>query len=258
MRRLALVLALSGSALSGCAALLGVEDVVLDGAGGGGGATSSSESASLGVGAGFAVSGSASQVASTGTDAVTSTGSGLTCEPDLPPCAGAVGNSFEEDSDLEDFWMIERRRADVKGKKLELDPDESSALIRSSATIATGAACAVWITLLSVEQSSSSAGIAVGSGAPGAEWLSVYRAADAVVTGSQGQVLGSLPLSDPGAPHVLRLRFDGAGSVAADVKSEGGCYLQVGAAAAGAGEPPSVLVFQVGEGGKSQLDDYCL
>jgi len=244
---LAITIALSG-ALSGCEAVLGVDDVVLDGAGGAGGA-GTGEAATMGVGAGLAVS-------TSGTDAAASTGSGTSCLPDLPACAGAEPNAFEEPPDLDSRWTIASRRAEVKGKKLELDPDVEVAAIRSKSPVDASAACAVWISHVGSE-AESVAGIAVGGALPGTDQLSIFRSGDSIGVSSAGQAGGTLALTDPDARHVLRLRFDGTGTVAADVKSEGGCYQQVGSPVA-TSPGQSITVFQLGDDGKSMFDDYCL
>ncbi len=235
-------------ALAGCEAVLGVDDVVLDGAGGAGGA-GTGEAATMGIGAGFPSS-------STATDATASAGSGSSCMPELPPCAGAAPNAFEEPRDLDMRWAIASRKAEVKGRKLELDPDDDVAAVRSKDPIDPSTACAIWISLVGSDEQSVS-GIAVGGALPGTDQLSVFRVGDSVGVASGGQSGGTLALTDPAARQVLRLRFDGAGTVAADVKSEGGCYQQVGSpVATSAGQ--SITVYQLGDDGKSMFDDYCL
>jgi hypothetical protein len=252
--RLAAAIALACIALAGCEALLGVDDVVLDDGGGGNGGGGDA-AATLGVGAGFAVSGPA---ASTGTDALASSGSGgVTCQPDLPACAGATPTAFEGPGALAGTWSVDRRKVEVKGNKLEVDPDDEAASMRSMATLDTSVACAVWITLEGPDDDEASAGIAVGDGGPGAEWMGVFRNTDTVVATSRGQAIGTTSVPAGPARNVLRIRADGAGSIAADLKREGGCFEQVAATPIPSGAP-SVTVFQVGHNGKSHFDDYCL
>jgi len=243
--------ALCWLSLAGCHSVLGVEDVELEGGGGGGSDATSSE----GVGAGLVSSVGPSGTASSGAQSSASTGGSL-CD-ELPACEGAVPNAFEASPELDGHWNIDRRKVSVKDQQLQLDPDEDVASIRSKSNLNPSSGCAVWISLVDLDPRSI-VGMSVGSGTPGTDLLSIFRSGDAIGVSTAGNPGSTLALTEPDATHVLRLRFDGAGSVAADVKSLGGCYQQVGSPASTLGTSPAVSVFQLGNEGKAKLDDFCL
>lgn len=247
------------AATAGCEAILGVEDVVRDGEGGSGGAGSGTADATVGVGAGFgttATTTTGGPGATTTGDAASSSSTGQpACSGDLPPCPGAAANEFEGPAQLGE-WTIERKKAEIKGGKLELDPDDSLAFIRSKAPIDASGACAVWVAFVGGDPASA-VGIAVGDGTPGSEVVAVYRQGETIGATSHGASIGSLAASPHGRTQ-LRIRFDGAGSAFAEAKGDlDSCYEAIGGAVSAAPGPQSVSLFQLGEHGKSQLDDYC-
>lgn len=241
---------------AGCADILGVEEVELDGAGGGGGAGSATSTEA--VGAGLPTSTSTGDP--TTADA-TSSGSGPICAGPLPACEGTLANAFESAEELLLGWDVDGdddEEVEIRGGQLELEPDDGDhAAVLSKAPVVVApptGACAVWITIPE-SSSGGSAGIAIGTGDSSGDAVGVERRGDSIVARVGGIDVGSLPVAADA--RSLRLVFDAAGTVGFEVSTDLVCWDPVVPVQPRPVAGGRVRLFVDGENAKARFDDYC-
>ncbi len=245
--------------LSGCASILGVEDVVSEGGGGAGGGSSSTE---VTIGAGLPTSSSTGDTNSA-SDAA-STGTGVGCTPALPPCEGALASAFESNEELLLGWDVDATEgeAEIKGGKLELQPDDdddeggvhAAVASKTPVVVAAAGACSIWVEL---EESSEGivSGLALGTGDPSGDSLRVERRGGMIVARVGATDVGSIPVVD--GIHYLRLGFDPAGTVSFEVSAQRTCWEAVAAPQARTVTDGRVRLYAEGGAGRARFDDFC-
>ena len=230
----------------GCADLLGLEDVVRDGAGGAGGG-----------GAGIPSGATVTTTSSASVAPSSSTGGG--CAP-VAACGGAVPSDFATKVAFLAEWEVQQERAEVRGEKLELeaeDEDEVASVVARSALVhELGTTCAVWVSLERKGGDAAPAGFSVGpAGQPA--FLSFQRQGAELVA-LHGSQRDAIPYEES-AMRRLRIRLDEARAAHFEFSSDGACWGELGTGSAPIADLSSsgVRLFSAGEGESAKFDDYC-